>query len=119
MLSLTSRMSKHGRIMLLKASAAIKGSEEMIFPSLDIKIRWHITVTERLMNAQNKAGLKVPQDISWGFVGEADHCSSLLCPCSQPGDMQGCCELYIPLARPNLPHSSQEKVAQDQGFFSL
>ena len=52
-------------------------------------------------------------------MGEADRFWSLSCACSQPGDVQGCCELHTPLARADLPQTSQDKVAQDQGFFPL
>lgn len=55
MFSLTSQMSKHGRIMLLKASAAIK---ETIVPSLDIKIWWCVTVSEGFMSAQKQSRAK-------------------------------------------------------------
>lgn len=44
-------------------------------------------MTERLTNAQNKAGLKVPQDISWGVSRERLSSFGLSCVCAHSQEM--------------------------------
>jgi len=44
-------------------------------------------MTERLMNAQNEAGMKVPWDISWGVSWERLTTLGLLCVCAHSQEM--------------------------------